>query len=94
MLVAASIACASGELPPRAANDPSSPSAPEMPPAPLAAAPLAAESGGAHDHAHHASAMGGDAGASFTCPMHPDVVQPGPGRCPKCGMELVKKAGP
>ena len=24
----------------------------------------------------------------FTCPMHPDIKQPGPGSCPKCGMAL------
>ena len=27
----------------------------------------------------------------YTCSMHPDVLQDGPGKCPKCGMELVKK---
>ena len=26
--------------------------------------------------------------AEFTCPMHPDVRQVGPGDCPKCGMAL------
>lgn len=26
------------------------------------------------------------------CPMHPEVRQPGPGRCPKCGMHLVAEA--
>lgn len=25
----------------------------------------------------------------FTCPMHPEVQQDGPGQCPKCGMHLV-----
>jgi len=25
----------------------------------------------------------------FFCPMHPRVRQPYPGKCPKCGMELV-----
>ena len=25
----------------------------------------------------------------YTCPMHPDVVQDKPGKCPKCGMDLV-----
>jgi Cu+-exporting ATPase len=24
----------------------------------------------------------------FTCPMHPEIVQDGPGSCPKCGMAL------
>ena len=27
-------------------------------------------------------------GGGYTCPMHPDVRQPGPGSCPKCGMAL------
>jgi hypothetical protein len=27
----------------------------------------------------------------YTCPMHPEIVQDMPGKCPKCGMELVKK---
>jgi hypothetical protein len=29
--------------------------------------------------------------ALYTCPMHPDVIQNKPGKCPKCGMDLVKK---
>ena len=32
-------------------------------------------------------------GAQYTCPMHPEVVQVGPGSCPKCGMALVPVAG-
>ena len=28
------------------------------------------------------------AGAIFTCPMHPEIRQPGPGDCPECGMAL------
>jgi P-type Cu+ transporter len=28
----------------------------------------------------------------FTCPMHPEVRQPGPGNCPKCGMALERVA--
>jgi hypothetical protein len=31
--------------------------------------------------AHHAQ--------RYTCPMHPEVVRPEPGQCPKCGMTLV-----
>jgi hypothetical protein len=29
--------------------------------------------------------------AAYTCPMHPEVISDKPGRCPKCGMKLVKK---
>ena len=40
----------------------------------------------AHEHAkkHHAAA------AKYTCTMHPEVVMDKPGKCPKCGMDLVK----
>ena len=27
----------------------------------------------------------------YTCPMHPEVLRNGPGKCPKCGMNLVPK---
>lgn len=30
---------------------------------------------------------------TYTCPMHPEVVQDGPGRCPSCGMRLVESHG-
>jgi membrane fusion protein, copper/silver efflux system len=29
-------------------------------------------------------------GDYWTCPMHPEIHQKGPGSCPKCGMELVR----
>jgi len=32
-------------------------------------------------------------GAQYTCPMHPEILQDGPGSCPKCGMALVPIAG-
>jgi Cu+-exporting ATPase len=32
-------------------------------------------------------------GGMFTCPMHPEILQKGPGSCPKCGMALVPVAG-
>lgn len=28
---------------------------------------------------------------TYTCPMHPEVTSDKPGKCPKCGMDLVKK---
>jgi Cu+-exporting ATPase len=33
----------------------------------------------------------GRAGAIYTCPMHPEIEQVGPGACPKCGMDLEPK---
>ncbi|MEO5721063.1 MAG: multicopper oxidase domain-containing protein [Chthoniobacterales bacterium] len=39
-----------------------------------------------HEMRASASAVG-----SYTCPMHPEVVSDKPGKCPKCGMSLVKK---
>ncbi|MBS1796220.1 MAG: cadmium-translocating P-type ATPase [Acidobacteria bacterium] len=32
--------------------------------------------------------MSGGGEAEYTCPMHPEIVQIGPGTCPKCGMAL------
>jgi len=29
----------------------------------------------------------------YTCPMHPEVSSDKPGKCPKCGMELIMKHG-
>ena len=28
---------------------------------------------------------------TYTCPMHPEVTSDEPGKCPKCGMNLVEK---
>ncbi|MFO1505099.1 MAG: heavy metal translocating P-type ATPase [Steroidobacteraceae bacterium] len=47
----------------------------------------------AHDHgAHQGHAHGGPPGSTadviYTCPMHPEVRQIGPGSCPICGMAL------
>jgi len=40
-----------------------------------------------HDHAHeHAK----NHGPKYTCPMHPEVLQDGPGRCPICRMYLER----
>ena len=29
--------------------------------------------------------------ATYTCPMHAEINSDKPGKCPKCGMTLVKK---
>lgn len=41
------------------------------------------------------SAPGASAAAKqlYTCPMHPDVISDQPGKCPKCGMDLVPVTG-
>jgi len=28
---------------------------------------------------------------TYTCSMHPEVISEKPGKCPKCGMELIEK---
>jgi len=51
--------------------------------------------GGHAGHGHPKGAQpkdgvsGGSGGPVYTCPMHPEVRQPEPGDCPKCGMHLV-----
>ncbi len=43
-------------------------------------------SGGAEERA---SAHAHETGTEFTCSMHPQIRQPGPGSCPLCGMALI-----
>jgi Cu+-exporting ATPase len=45
---------------------------------------------GRHDHHHHHSAPAAQVpeGTIYTCPMHPEIRQAGPGSCPICGMAL------
>lgn len=38
-----------------------------------------------------ASGQRNAAGQQYTCPMHPEIVQAAPGKCPKCGMDLVPR---
>jgi Cu+-exporting ATPase len=42
-------------------------------------------------HRPAAIAATGRADAIYTCPMHPEIEQVGPGSCPKCGMDLEPK---
>ncbi|MCO6449613.1 MAG: heavy metal translocating P-type ATPase [Steroidobacteraceae bacterium] len=45
-----------------------------------------------HQHGHSDQAATerkrADASVIYTCPMHPEIKQQGPGSCPKCGMAL------
>jgi len=42
-----------------------------------------------HEHGGRAAPVPPDAEvAEYTCPMHPEIRQPGPGSCPICGMAL------
>ncbi len=42
-----------------------------------------------HEHLHtHNAEVAEDKDAVYTCPMHPEIRQVGPGTCPKCGMAL------
>src|SRR5262245_43261516 len=41
-----------------------------------------------HEQHHPIESKPGLAGATYTCPMDPEVRQPSPGPCPKCGMAL------
>jgi Cu+-exporting ATPase len=50
---------------------------------------------GGHDHGGGKPAMSAtgpvNEGAIYTCPMHPEIEQVGPGDCPICGMDLEPK---
>ncbi len=43
-----------------------------------------------HNHGTHEHKMTTTKGVKYTCTMHPEVVMDKPGKCPKCGMTLVK----
>lgn len=42
-----------------------------------------------HDHAPTSGATATAAAEFWTCSMHPQIRQPGPGKCPICAMDLV-----
>jgi hypothetical protein len=39
----------------------------------------------------HSQQTSDNKAVQYTCSMHPEVVQDKPGKCPKCGMDLVVK---
>lgn len=104
-VVMAMAACAGTPLPPREMHGPANPDAPESKPLPLSTA-LAREASpgtpGAEPHPaaseqHEGHTGGGNdrqrpPAAEYTCPMHPEISQPEPGRCPKCGMPLEARS--
>ena len=54
----------------------------------FAADPAKYLAGGGRNEPRHATA-----GTIYTCPMHPEIRQEGPGSCPICGMALEPEAG-
>lgn len=50
---------------------------------PSASEPVAA-------HAHETAGRSKEA-VSYTCPMHPEIKRAAPGKCPICGMTLVRR---
>ncbi len=49
------------------------------------------EHGNSHEHGHQHEHADTEDKDTYTCPMHPEVRQQGPGPCPKCGMALEQK---
>jgi Heavy metal binding domain len=102
VIAVALVGCATGSaLRPLDPSHPASPAAAEAPPAepatmlressqPGDVAPAEQSHAG---HKMHKSAHHSDARVEYTCPMHREVHESRPGRCPKCGMALVKTAG-
>ena len=78
--------------------DPTHPASPDAPEAPMPEPAMVLHQSAQSEsppsphqgHVRIGGAMNPSTGHSeYTCPMHGDVRQPGPGRCPKCGMTLV-----
>jgi len=50
--------------------------------------PYVAAAADAHPPETRSTGARGGSATEWTCPMHPEVVRPGPGSCPICGMAL------
>ena len=46
-----------------------------------------------HHAGHDHGVSGGQAEPAYTCPMHPEILQDRPGKCPECGMFLESTQG-
>lgn len=56
----------------------------------LAALSLTIAACGSQDKKSTATEQNSNAKVLYTCSMHPEVRSDKPGKCPKCGMELIK----
>ena len=65
---------------------------------PIISAPRAAAANSPRDPERYLDKTGEPeplpAGTLYTCPMHPQIVQEGPGHCPICGMALEPMGAP
>ena len=98
-------ACAGTTPPPRfSVLDPADPKAPESAvepqpallerPSEQANTPPAASEATRPGHRHPMESSSGDAlptADAYSCPMHPQLREARPGKCPLCGMTLVKE---
>jgi hypothetical protein len=83
------LACVGGPLSPtRSPHDPANADAPEATMDVVGVASAQSDSSRGEEHPAEGSV---DARVVYTCPMHPEVQQSGSGKCPKCGMTLVRK---
>jgi len=78
------------ERPPATEHAPVSRSVPKAPDGPRRAVPTVAPAASNAAPLSNESSPAAAASSVFTCPMHPEVRSPVPGKCPKCGMTLVK----
>jgi hypothetical protein len=86
LLVGTAVACVGSAIASsRSQTDPANPGAPEVAMASAVSLASRVDAG----RGASATAAGVDAAVIYTCPMHPQVRSPVPGKCPICGMTLV-----